>query len=215
MSRTSNSLMTEKHEYAKVQSIGDKLKATLQFEKSMPLDPSLEYVIVPQKNFATEHEIDNETRISPRLWLCGIDSTNTLKTIRSISINTLLAMAFAEVVEGEAAPQVKARDDNGKWKPERGWKYVHALDDTSFIKPVDDRAVVYDAIALRSLGNREVYRSKFNEDRTMKVNNGYLELETGSMRKFQVSDLKVSKEVVDACIAALKKECGKNFYELS
>lgn len=215
MSRTSNSLMTEKHDYAKEQTIGDKLKASLMFEKSMPLDPSLDYVIVPQKNFATKHVIDNEERISPRLWLVGIDASNVIKTIRSISINTLLAMAFAEVVEGEAAPQVKARDDNGKWKPERGWKYVHALDDTSFIKPLDDRAVVYNAVVLNSVGNREVYRSKFNADRTMKVTNGYIDLETGPMRKFKLSDVKISKDTVDACIAALQKECGKNFYAMS
>lgn len=214
MARATSKLMGENTKTSKSTDLKDALVRSLSFEKQQPLDPTLNYVIVPQKNFAAEYNIEGVTRISPRLWIVGIDGNNVLQTIRSVSINSLLGMAFQDVVDGTPAPEIKAiLKPDGGYKPQQGWKYVHALDDSSFLKAEGKRAVVRKPIILRSLGNFEVWRGQFT-DQKLTATNGYIDLTTDSMRKFRTDGVP-SDAVVQQCVEALKAECGDDFYPLS
>jgi hypothetical protein len=214
--KTVVSLCPEKLNFSNQTSLRPEQINSLNFERATPLDPSLKYIAVPQKNFASTYDINGNEVVSQRIWLVGIDDTNTIKTIRSGAINTFRAMALGRVQEGVSAPVVKAvLNEQGKYRTQQGWQYIHAMNDSSFIKAEGDRAVVKNPVVIRANGSAEVYRAKFNQDRTMSVTDGIVDLTTDSMKFYTLTDEKPSAEVVKACVEALQTTCGSNFYALS
>ena len=214
--KTVVSLCPEKLNFSDQTSLRPEQIDSLNFERATPLDPSLKYIAVPQKNFASTYDINGNEVVSQRIWLVGIDDTNTIKTIRSGAINTFRAMALGRVQEGVSAPVVKAvLNEQGKYRTQPGWQYIHAMNDSSFIKAEGDRAVVKNPVVIRANGSAEVYRAKFNQDRTMSVTDGIVDLTTDSMKFYTLTDETPSAEIVEACIEALQDTCGSNFYALS
>lgn len=214
--KTVISLCPEKLNFSDKTSLRPEQINSLNFERATPLDPSLKYVAVPQKNFASDYTIDGDTVTSLRFWLVGLDDTNTIKTIRSVAFNTLRAMALGRVQEGVPAPVVKAvLNDQGKYRTQQGWQYIHAMNDSSFIKAEGDRAVIKNPVVIRANGSAEVYRAKFNKDRTMSVTDGIVNLATDSMKFYTLTDETPSADVVKACVEALQTTCGSNYYPLS
>ena len=104
--KTVISLCPEKLNFSDKTSLRPEQINSLNFERATPLDPSLKYVAVPQKNFASTYDINGNEVVSQRIWLVGLDDTNTIKTIRSGAINTFRAMALGRVQEGVPAPVV-------------------------------------------------------------------------------------------------------------
>ena len=214
--KTVISLCPEKLNFSDKTSLRPEQINSLNFERATPLDPSLKYVAVPQKNFASTYVIDGDTVTSHRFWLVGIDDTNTIKTVRSVAFNTLRAMALGRVQEGVPAPVVKAvLNEQGKYRTQQGWQYIHAMNDSSFIKAEGDRAVIKNPVVIRANGSAEVYRAKFNKDRTMSVTNGIVDLANDSMKFYTLTDETPSADVVKACVEALQTTCGSNYYPLS
>lgn len=214
--KTVISLCPEKLNFSDKTSLRPEQINSLNFERATPLDPSLKYVVVPQKNFASDYTIDGDTVTSLRFWLVGIDDTNTIKTVRSVAFNTLRAMALGRVQEGVPAPVVKAvLNEQGKYRTQQGWQYIHAMNDSSFIKAEGDRAVIKNPVIIRANGSAEVYRAKFNKDRTMSVTNGIIDLANDSMKFYTLTDETPSADVVKACVEALQTTCGSNYYPLS
>lgn len=214
--KTVISLCPEKLNFSDKTSLRPEQINSLNFERATPLDPSLKYVAVPQKNFASTYDINGNEVVSQRVWLVGLDDTNTIKTIRSGAINTFRAMALGRVQEGVPAPVVKAvLNEQGKYRTQQGWPYIHAMNDSSFIKAEGDRAVIKNPVVIRANGSAEVYRAKFNADRTMSVTDGIVDLATDSMKFYTLTDEKPSAEVVKACVEALQTTCGSNYYPLS
>ena len=214
--KTVISLCPEKLNFSDKTSLRPEQINSLNFERATPLDPSLKYVAVPQKNFASTYDINGNEVVSQRIWLVGLDDTNTIKTIRSGAINTFRAMALGRVQEGVPAPVVKAvLNEQGKYRTQQGWQYIHAMNDSSFIKAEGDRAVIKNPVVIRANGSAEVYRAKFNKDRTMSVTDGIVDLATDSMKFYTLTVEMPSADVVKACVEALQTTCGSNYYPLS
>lgn len=219
--QTSKSIVKEKNKFSKNLEIKSNLENTLNFERSTPLNPALTYVVIPQKNFSAVYNINGQDVVSPRLWLVGVDENEELKEIRSVGVNTLTAMALGLVDYSKEPQPIEAvfNHDSGKWRVVPGHRYIHAMDSTEFVKAENKRAVVKKAVFLRNTGTPSVYTIKFNDDKTISTTDGengkkYVNTQIAGMKMFETLSQVPSDELVQKCIAQVKKDCGANFYSL-
>lgn len=200
--------------------LDQKVVDNLNWEKTAPLNPALDYIVVPQRNFAAEFKIGNNEVTSKRLWLVGVKD-GKIEEIRSVGISTLTSMALGLVDPLKTPVPVEAvvNPETGKMRVVPGHQYIHAMEDYSFVKGENKRAVVKNPIILKADGSLQVYRAQFNDDKTMKVTTNaegkhFVETAVDSMKRFSTAGTP-SDELVASCTALLQEECGDDFYPLS
>lgn len=215
--KTSNSLLNENIKPSSSVEIKATLENTLNFERQDPLNPAYDYVVVPQQNFAAIYTIGKNQVISHRLWLVGFLG-NEAKEIRSVGINTLTGMALAKYVDGQAHQPIEAVYMDGKWRTVQGHRYIHAMDNYSFVKSENRRAIVKNPIIIKYEGSLPVYRAKFNDDKTMAHEpwgeKQQVSVQIDSMKQFSTAGVP-TEDLVKTAIEVLTRDCGSNFYPLS
>lgn len=216
MAKEVSSLCPEKNIYAAgdERKISDKQQDSANFERTPLLDPALRWICVPQENFATKVNIPGVgERISKRFWFGGLDDNGKIVTVRSISVASLRAMALGRVIEGVDAPVISAAlNEEGAVRTAPGTQYIHAMNDTTWIKGENHYYVVKAPIALKPTGSAEVYQAAF-EDGKMQASDGKVELTTTNMKFFELVSAPTAAEVEEAT-AAIKLVAGDNFYAL-
>lgn len=194
----------------------EKQEASLSFEGTPPLNPSLHYIIVPQKNTACQYTLTGGRKvISKRFFLAGFNDAGEFVEVRTVGVQTLRAMGYAFVEKGVEKPLIQVEDNGkGNYRAVSGTEYVHALDDTRFIKVVDHRATVEKPVVIRALGARPTYTSKFDDEtRVMVVDGDYAVLQVTNMKTFENLGEPSAKELVEA-LKACAEAGGANFYAL-
>ena len=194
--------------------ISDKQQESANFERTPLLDPALRWICPKQENFATKINIAGVgERISKRFWFGGLDENGKVVTVRSISVASLRAMALGLVKDGVDAPVISAvENEAGATRTAPGTSYIHAMNDTTWIKGENNYYVVKAPIALKPAGSAEVYQAKF-EDGKMQAIEGKVELTTTNMKFFELVGAPTDAEVAEAT-AAIKLVAGDNFYAL-
>lgn len=200
--------------------LDSKVADSLNWEKTAPLNPALDYVVVPQLNFAADFTIGKNAVVSKRIWLVGCQDGKPVE-IRSVGISTLTSMALGQVDPLKAPVPVEAvlNPETGKMRVVPGHQYVHAMPDYSFLKSENKRGIVREPIILKADGSIQVYRAQFNDDKTMKVSKAadgkhFVETQVDAMKRFYTAGTPAD-DVVAACTALLKEECEDDFYPLS
>lgn len=194
----------------------EKQESSLSFEGTPPLNPSLHYIIVPQKNTACQYTLTGGRKvISKRFFLAGFDDSGKFNEIRTVGVQTLRAMGYAFVEKGVEKPLIQVEDNGkGNYRAVTGTEYVHAMDDTRFIKVSEHRAVVEKPVVIRALGTRPTYTSKFDEEtRVMIVDGDYAVLQVTNMKTFENVG-EPSKEELAVAIKLCTEAGGANFYAL-
>lgn len=189
--------------------------------RNAALDSNLIYVIVPQKNTAVDYNIRIEGEPGPRkvaskrFFCAGFDSLGNLVEVRTVGVQTLRAMAFCFVDDVIAKPIIKTEPNGkGNYRAVQGTTYVRAMDDTRFIKIVNQRAIVECPTAIRALGTRDVYASSFGPDGMMRRDaNGNAILQVNRMKMFAKATLP-SAELIEKAMDACEEVGGTNFYAL-
>lgn len=188
--------------------------------RNAALDSNLVYVIVPQKNTAVDYNIPVENGAprkvaSKRFFCAGFDSLGNLVEVRTVGVQTLRAMAFCFVDDVIAKPIIKTEPNGkGNYRAVQGTTYVRAMDDTRFIKIVNQRAIVECPTAIRALGTRDVYASSFGPDGIMRRDaNGNAILQVNRMKMFTKATLP-SAELIEKAMNACEEVGGSNFYAL-
>ena len=188
-----------------------------QWARSLPLDPTLKYVIVPQMNFAVEYHINGKEVLSKRIWIVGVDESKCVRTVRSLSIAALRARAVAYTKAHVSPPTVKVSYYNGYPVIDNGYLPIRAMDDLSFLDLTFykvNRARVRRPVIICLKGSYEVYRVKYNENQTISTKGDYVELIKDSMKCYTLSDEQPNDDLVIKCIDALETTCGGHFYKL-
>lgn len=188
----------------------------LYFEGTPPLNPSLHYIIVPQKNTACQYTLTGGRKVvSKRFFLAGFNDAGEFVEVRTVGVRTLRAMGYAFVEKGVEKPLIQVEDNGkGNYRAVSGTEYVHAMEDTRFIKVVDHRATVEKPVVIRALGARPTYTSKFDEDtHVMIVDGNYAVLQVTYMKMFENVGEPSAKELVEA-LKACAEAGGANFYAL-
>lgn len=194
--------------------ISDKQQDSVNFERTPQLSADLRWICPRQENFATKLNIAGVgERISKRLWFAGLDENGNVASVRSISVASLRAMGLGLVKDGIEAPVVDAVvNEEGATRTAPGTRYIHAMDDTSWIKGENHLYVVKTPTAIRPTGNEEVYQAAF-EDGKMQAIDGKVQLTTTNMKFFALDKAPADYEIEKAT-AAIKQAVGDNFYAL-
>lgn len=216
MAKENLNLCPEKNVYVSgdARLISDKQQESVNFERTPLLDPNLRWVIPAQENCAVEMNITGVgKRTSRRIWAAGIDEKGVVISVRSLGVATLRAMALGFVKEGVPAPVISTiLNDAGAIRTAPGTQYIHAMEDTTWIKGENHLYVVKSPVALKPTGASEVYQAKF-ADGKMQAVDGHVELETTNMKFYQrLSD--PTADEVKAAVEAIVASVGDNFYAL-
>ena len=195
--------------------ITDAQMAAANFERTPVLDPSLIWVCPAQENFATVINILGVgPRVSKRFWFAGFDADGNVKSVRSISVSSLRAMALGFVKEGVDAPVISAAtNENGATRTAPGTRYIHAMEDTSWIRGANNLYIVKEPICLKATGSAEVYQAAFKEGQMQKTEDGKVELNTVTMKFFEKVGVPTDEELQKAA-AAISMSEGDHFYAL-
>ena len=216
MAKENLNLCPEKNVYVggDARLITDKQQESVNFERTPVLDPNLRWIIPSQENCAVKMNITGVgERTSRRIWAAGLDADGKVVSVRSLGVATLRAMALGLVKEGVAAPVISTTlNDEGAVRTAPGTQYIHAMEDTTWIKGENHLYVVKKPTALKPAGSSEVYQAKF-VDGKMQAVDGHVELETTNMKFYQrLAD--PTAEEVKAAIEAISTSVGDNFYAL-
>ena len=216
MAKEKVSLCPEHNEYVSgdARKITDRQQEAANFERTPVLNPALRWIIPPQENCAVKMNITGVgERISKRIWAAGLNADGNVESVRSISVASLRAMALGYVKEGVAAPEVSAvTNAEGNLRTAPGTSYIHAMDDTTFIKGENNFYVVKESVAIQPAGSAEVYQAKFEEGKMQAVD-GKVALVTTTMKFFNLLSTPTEAEVA-AATAAIKEAVEDQFYAL-
>lgn len=216
MAKENLNLCPEKNEYVAgdARYISDKQQESVNFERTPVLDPSLRWVVPAQENCAVKMNITGVgERTSRRIWAAGLDDNNKVISVRSLGVATLRAMALGLVKDGVAAPVISAtKNDEGATRTAPGTQYIHAMNDTTWIKGENHLYVVKQPVTIQPAGSSEVYQAKFIDGK-MQATDGHVELETTNM-KFYNRLPDPSEADIKAATDAIKASVGDHFYAL-
>lgn len=216
MAKENLNLCPEKNTYVggDDRKITDRQQESVNFERTPALDPSLRWIVVPQENCAVKMNIAGVgERVSRRFWAAGLDENGVAVSVRSVGVATFRAMALGFVKDGVAAPIISATtNESGATRTAPGTQYVHAMEDTTWIKGENNLYVVKTPIAFKPAGTSEVYQAKF-VDGKMQAVDGHVELETTNMKFFSRLANPTEAEIKTA-IDAIKLSVADNFYAL-
>jgi hypothetical protein len=184
------------------------------FERTPVLNPALRWIIPPQENCAVKMNITGVgKRISKRIWAAGLNASGVVESVRSISVASLRAMALGYVKEGVNAPDIAATlNAEGNLRTAPGTSYIHAMDDTTWIKGENNFYVVKTPVAIQPNGSAEVYQAEFKEGKMQAVD-GKVSLTTTNMKFFSLLASPTDAEV-EAAAAAIKEAVDDQFYAL-
>lgn len=217
MAKETINLCPEHNTYASddQRKITDAQMAAANFERTPVLDASLSWVCPAQENFATVINILGVgPRVSKRFWFAGFDADGVVRSVRSISVSSLRAMALGFVKEGIDAPVISAAvNESGATRTAPGTRYIHAMEDTSWIRGENNLYIVKEPIVLRAAGSAEVYQAKFEGGQMQKTDDGKVALNTVTMKFFEKIGVP-TKEQLEAAAAAISMSEGDHFYAL-
>lgn len=208
-------LCPEKNVYAsdEARKISDKQQESVNFERTPLLNPDLRWICPAQENFASEMKINGVDRVSKRIWFAGFNSDGIVASVRSISVASLRAMALGLVKDGIAAPVISTTvNAEGATRTAPGTQYIHAMNDTTWIKGENHLYVVKTPVAIKSAGSAEVYVPHFSEGK-MQTIDGKVALETNNMKFFELLSAPTDAEVA-AAKEAIIASVGEHFYAL-
>jgi hypothetical protein len=216
MAKENLNLCPEKNVYVAgdARLISDKQQESVNFERTPVLDPNLRWIVPAQENCAVKMNITGVgERTSRRIWAAGLDANGKVVSVRSLGVATLRAMALGFVREGVAAPVISTTlNDEGAVRTAPGTQYVHAMEDTTWIKGENHLYVIKSPVALKPTGSSEVYQAKF-VDGKMQAVDGHVELETTNMKFYQrLAD--PTADEAKAAAEAITSSVGENFYAL-
>lgn len=216
MAKENVNLCPEHNEYVGGDSrkITDRQQESANFERTPILSDKLRWVCPPQENCAVKMNITGiGERISKRLWFAGFNAEGEVESVRSISVASLRAMALGLVKEGVDAPKIAASvNAEGATRTAPGTPYVHAMEDSSFIKGENNLYVVKQGVAIKPAGSAEVYNPLFEEGK-MQSEDGLVKLTTSNMKFFELLDAPTEEEVAKAA-EAIKASVDDQFYAL-
>lgn len=193
--------------------ISDAKMDRINFEGNQPLTEGLDYIVLPQKNFAAEFTVGGNKVTSQRFWIVGIDENDEPVEVRSVGISTLTAMACGW--ENNDRPTVKTRTkDDGSLGIQSGLNWVYAMGTASahnFIKGEDHRYVVKTPAMINFTGNRNAYVASFEDDHTLKHNGDTVVLEVRSLKTFTRGEVPSDEQikVAEEAIKTLKTQFKK------
>lgn len=216
MAKESINLCPEKNVYLSgdARKITDKQQESVNFERTPLLDPALRWVIPAQENCAVEMNIAGVgKRTSRRIWAAGLNSDGVAESVRSLGVATLRAMALGLVKEGVAAPVIAATtNEDGTIRAASGTQYIHAMEDTSWIRGENNLYVIKAPVAVKPTGSAQVYQAHFEEGKMQAVD-GHVALDTVNMKFYQRLSDPTEAEIV-AAKAAIESSVPENFFPL-
>lgn len=160
------SLCPEKNAYSANQNVSDEAVRSANFEPNQPLDYGVRHIIIEQNNTSVDYDIPGVgVRSSARFW-AGAVKGNKVLALRTIGNASMRAMGFKEKTAADkTAPEILAiQNAEGKWRAERGVDYIHALNDTSFIKGENNRLYITTPVAIIPRRRGNVWTSAFESD---------------------------------------------------
>lgn len=179
------------------------------FEGNQPLTEGLTYILLPQKNFAVEFQMEGRPLPpSQRFWAVGINEDGEAEEIRSIGASTVSAMGLGWV-DSDPKPTVGTRQkEDGSLGLQSGLNWVYAMGRPSashFIKGENSRLVIKNPTAIEFTGNREAYTVDFVDRQIHIGEDGNVIIVTRSLKTFERLD-EPTEDQVKTAEAALKAQ---------
>lgn len=92
----------EKINYSANKEVKDSVFTSANFEAHTPLKTGVNYVIIPQNNFAAKYVINRREFTGARFYIVELDAENKPVEIRSISASSLMGTYVSLIIDPEA-----------------------------------------------------------------------------------------------------------------